>query len=501
MKNFLNNNNNENNNDREKSSPGTPGVVEDSSPGNPGALEDSSPGTPGVVEDSSPGTPGVAEDNSQGTPRVCILGLGYIGLPTAAFFAASGCEVVGVDVNTRVVEGINNRRVHLEEPGLQDMVREAVEAGRLVAREAPAPADVFIIAVPTPLAGGCRCDMGCVEAAARAIVPHLRPGNLVILESTVGPGTTRDLLCPLLARGGLKPGKDLQVAFCPERVLPGKILEEMVYNNRIVGGIDENSARSAEKLYRRFVRGDIFLTDATTAETVKLIENTYRDVNIALANELARVSTRLGINVWEAIQLANRHPRVNLHLPGPGVGGHCIAVDPWFIVEKAPEESRLIALARQVNDQVPLHVARQCLGLLEGISSPRVALLGMAYKGNVNDTRESPALQVAHHLREQGVSLGIYDPHLQPGDLEGHGLPLHTFKEAFRGADLLVVLADHREFKFLNPQKILPLVRGRQVLDTRNILEEKAWLEAGFKLTRLGERVVPGSYQAYPSSF
>jgi len=340
--------------------------------------------------------------------------------------------------------------------------------------------------------------MSCVEEAARAILPYLRPGNLVILESTVGPGTTRDLLCPLLAESGLEMGKELMVAFCPERVLPGKIMEEMVYNNRIVGGINEESSRRAESLYRSFVKGEMYLTDATTAEAVKLMENTFRDVNIALANELALISSRLGIDVGEAIELANKHPRVNLHQPGPGVGGHCLAVDPWFIVEKAPTQARLIAQSRRINDGMPSYVAELVLEALKDSSSPRAALLGMAYKGDVNDLRESPSLKVAEILQEKDLSLGIHDPHVEKEDLAAQGLIWNSLSQAVEGADLLVVLTDHREYKLLDPQDIAPLVRNRVVLDTRRVLDRKLWEDAGFKVVRIGEGRVDLSRQ--PSS-
>ncbi|RQD76927.1 MAG: nucleotide sugar dehydrogenase [Candidatus Syntrophonatronum acetioxidans] len=419
--------------------------------------------------------------------KICIMGLGYIGLPTAAFFASAGYQVVGVDVSSRVVKGINGHRIHVEEPGLAQVVKKGVKEEKLWAKESPEEADVFILAVPTPLKEDCKGDMGRVEEAARAILPYLRPGNLVILESTVGPGTTRDLLCPLLARSGLRIGEELMVAFCPERVLPGKIMEEMVYNNRIVGGINEESSRRARDLYRSFVQGEIYLTDATTAEMVKLMENTFRDVNIALANEMALISSRLGIDVGEAIELANKHPRVNLHQPGPGVGGHCLAVDPWFIVEKAPAQARLIAQSRRINDGMPSHVASLILEALKGLSQPKVALLGMAYKGNVNDLRESPALKVAEILQENGLSLGIHDPHVEKEDLAAQGLIWNSLPEAVEGAELLVVLTDHREYKLLDPEEIAPLVKNRVVLDTRRVLDKTLWQDSSFKVVRIGE--------------
>lgn len=432
--------------------------------------------------------------------KVCIMGLGYIGLPTAAFFATAGYQVIGVDVSPRVIEGINNHRIHVDEPGLAEVVKKAVEEGKLTARELPELADVFIIAVPTPLKNGCKGDMSSVEDAAFTLLPYLRPGNLVILESTVGPGTTEDLLCPILAESGLSIGEELMVAFCPERVLPGKIMEEMVFNNRIVGGINRESALRAETLYQSFVKGEIFLTEAATAEAVKLMENTFRDVNIALANELARISSKLGINVWEAIELANKHPRVNIHQPGPGVGGHCIAVDPWFIVEKSPQEARLIELSRRINDEMPEFVADLICEGLKGLKDPKAALLGMAYKGGVQDTRESPSIKVAEILQQRGIATGIYDPLVEREDLAAYGLILNNLEEALKGADLLVVLTDHPDFKLLKPEELVFLVRNKLVLDTRNILDKYQWQEAGFTVYKIGEGKISPSWHPHSST-
>ena len=412
---------------------------------------------------------------------VCVLGLGYIGLPTASILATNGFKVVGVDVNEKVLDKVRQGEPHIKEPGLKTLVEAAVRSGNLVVRSRPEPADAFIIAVPTPVTADKKADLGFVKAAAESILPILCAGNLVVLESTCPPGTTKGFLLPILAQSGLKVGEELYVAYCPERVLPGKILKELVENDRVIGGINLESAEKARQLYSTFVEGEILLTDATTAEMVKLMENTYRDVNIALANEFALICEELGIDVWEAIELANRHPRVHIHNPGPGVGGHCIPIDPWFIVEKAPHRARLIKLSREINDHQPYHVLDIILQLTKGVSSPKVAILGVSYKGNVDDTRESPALVLIQLLKEQGYSVAAHDPYVQEFEYE-----LVSIEEAFRGADCAVVMADHDQYRFLEPESIGKLMRQRQVLDTRGVLNAMAWRNASFHVKILG---------------
>ena len=311
--------------------------------------------------------------------NICVIGLGYIGLPTAAMFAAHGHQVLGVDKNADIVEALNQGNVIIEEPGLEDFVKQVVNSGRLKASTALQPADVFIISVPTPITADKKSDMSYVEAATRETVPFLREGNLVVLESTSPVGTVDELMAPILAESGLAIGSQLFLGHSPERVIPGQILFELVHNSRIAGGINRESAQRIADLYKCFVEGDIFLTDSRTAELAKLTENTFRDVNIALANELAKICENLGINVWELIELCNKHPRVNIHQPGPGVGGHCIAVDPWFIVEKQPETALLIHQARLINDSMPGYVLQRIKELLAGIEKPKVAVLGVTY--------------------------------------------------------------------------------------------------------------------------
>lgn len=413
--------------------------------------------------------------------KVCVLGLGYIGLPTASVLASNGFEVVGVDVTQRVVDTVNRGDIHIEEPGLQTVVRAAIQSGNLRAALEPEPADVYIIAVPTPITEDKRADMTYVRRATESIVPHLRKGALVILESTSPPGTCRDLLCPILQTSGLQVGDDVFLAHCPERVLPGKILKELIDNDRVIGGFSRVGAERARELYSTFVEGEIFLTDVTTAEMVKIVENTFRDVNIALANELALLCEDLGIDVWEVTRYANRHPRVNVHAAGPGVGGHCISVDPWFLVEKHPAQTKLVRLARERNDGMPAHVVDVCKSLVCDVTNPKVAVLGLAYKGNVDDLRESPALHVLELLRDAGVEVGVYDPHVKHAPCECDSL-----EAAISGADLLLLMTDHAEFKYLNPRQIAKAMRGRAVFDTRNLLEHGDWIEAGFHVRLLG---------------
>lgn len=419
--------------------------------------------------------------------RLCVLGLGYIGLPTASMFAASGLEVLGVDAKAEVVATLQAGGLHLDEPGLRTLVEAAIRSGRLTVSQEPGPADAFILAVPTPVTAEHGADMSMVLAAADAIAPHLRPGNLVVLESTSPPGTTRDLLAPrLAAKSGLEPGVDFHLGHCPERVLPGRILVELAENHRVVGGLTPACAEAAEALYARIAQGGIHRSDATTAELVKLMENTYRDVNIALANELGRLSERLGVDAWEVVRLANLHPRVQLHQPGPGVGGHCISVDPWFLVEAAPDLTRLIRTAREVNDAQPQHVVRLALGLLAGVKAPKVALLGVAYKGDVDDARESPAEGVVQGLEAAGVQVACHDPHVR-----AWGHPLVPLDEALAGADLMVVVAPHKAYRQLQPQAVGDRLRGLRVLDTRNLLSPAAWEAAGFAFARLGAASQP----------
>jgi UDP-N-acetyl-D-mannosaminuronic acid dehydrogenase len=423
-------------------------------------------------------------------PRVefktlCVLGLGYIGLPTASTFATHGLKVTGVDTNPHVLDLLQSGEIHIQEPGLRTLVQAAFHSGNLRLSRSPEPADAFIIAVPTPVLDDKKADMAFVRAAGESLVPHVRRGSLVVLESTSPPQTTVGLLAPILERSGLRPGTDFHLAYTPERVLPGQILRELIENARVIGGIDRASAEAGRDLYATFVRGDILLTDATTAEMVKLMENTFRDVNVALANEFSRLAERFGVDVWEAITLANRHPRVKILRPGPGVGGHCISVDPWFLVEAAPDLSCLIRQARQVNDDQPAHAAgliESALGSLEG---RRIAALGLTYKPDVGDLRESPAIQVAAALAGAGALVHTFEPFAPTAEAPGC-IASPSLEAALHGAEALALLVDHRAFRELSPRTAAAAMPGRIAVDCRGIWDRAAWREAGFDLHVLG---------------
>ena len=409
--------------------------------------------------------------------KISVLGLGYIGLPTASILAVNGFWVVGVDINTEAIATINNGNVHIYEPGLETLVKAATYSGHLVAQNSVEPADVFIIAVPTPITEDKHADLSAVISASESIVPVLREGNLVILESTVPPGTTLDLVVPILERSGLKAGEDFHVAHAPERVLPGQIMNELVQNDRIVGGIDQASAKRAQVIYRRFVNGNIYLTDATTAELVKLVENTYRDVNIALANELAVISEKFKTDIWEIIQLANKHPRVNILQPGPGVGGHCIPVDPWFVIERAPAEAQLLKVSRTVNDRMPEYVCDSIMELVSDISEPKITVLGIAYKANVDDARESPSLKLIELLKACGAQVNVHDPYVYP-DI--------SLEEAVAGVDCLAVVVDHKDYSTLDPIDLAAQMHNHRLFLAVNRKTIKPWIEAGYTVRQLG---------------
>jgi UDP-N-acetyl-D-mannosaminuronic acid dehydrogenase len=395
--------------------------------------------------------------------------------------AAHGYRVVGVDSDEKVLNKMSNEEVHIKEPGLDTLVLAALKSMKLDVKREPEPSDVFIICVPTPINEETKePDLSFVKAAAQSILPHLSSGNLVILESTVPPLTTQNIVIPILEQNGLKAGKDLFVAYCPERVLPGKILTELVKTNRIIGGFDPQSAHMARDIYSSFVEGDIHTTDIATAEMVKLMENTFRDVNIALANEFLKVAEKIGVDVWDAIALANRHPRVDIHSPGPGVGGHCIAVDPWFLVDVGRDETGLMRTARKTNDDMPSFVVDAVDTVLKGLEKPVVTIFGVAYKGNIGDTRLSPALEVISLLNERGYNVRVFDPLVE--EFQHELLPLD---KAVEGSDCVVVLADHRGFNYLDPEAIVSQMRHSNLIDTKNCLSTQ-WKEAGFTVRILG---------------
>ena len=417
--------------------------------------------------------------------HICIIGLGYIGLPTGSTFAKHGIKVTGVDNNPEIIESLKKGKVHIFEPGLGELVTDAIKCGNLTVSTRPVEADAFIIAVPTPFFDEKKADLSYVCSAAEAILPVLREGNLVVLESTSPPLTTENILRPILEKSGLKAGSDFLLAYSPERVLPGQILRELVENARVIGGIDRASAEAGRDLYATFVKGEIILTDATTSEMVKLMENTYRDINIATANEFSRLADRFGVDVWEAIQIANLHPRVNILNPGPGVGGHCISVDPWFFVEAAPDITPLIHTARIVNDSQPNFVLDQVKKLLGDLKGRNITALGLAYKPDVDDLRESPAAKVVHLLAEQGAQVRVYEPFKVNFPVKG-ALSCSSLKEAVEDAELLVLLVGHDQFKNLASAQLAAMTPARIVLDTVNAWPVEKWSENGFKIYRLG---------------
>lgn len=415
---------------------------------------------------------------------ICVVGLGYIGLPTAVMFANHGVKVHGVDVNPAAVRSIQEKQLHIEETGLQDRLNQAVDSGFLTASTTPQEADVFIIAVPSPINPDNTANLEYVRQATASVVPYVKKGNLVILESTVPPKTVENIMLPELIKTGLEIGTDIFVSHSPERVIPGRIFEELTNNDRIVGGINQKSAEMTKELYETFVKGTIHLTDATTAELVKVMENTYRDVNIAFANELAKIAENLGVNIWEAIKFANYHPRVNVHFPGPGVGGHCIAVDPWFLVELAGEQAQIIHLSRNTNDGMPKFTAQKVQVILNQakIAGGKVAVLGLAFKGNVDDMRESPSTIVIDELQNLGLEVISYDPHIKENK---HATQTQSLEEATKDADLVLFLTDHNEFKELKPAEINP--KNKIVFDTKNCLNRNEWEAVGYAFHLLGD--------------
>nr|WP_220468699.1 nucleotide sugar dehydrogenase [Staphylococcus coagulans] len=398
--------------------------------------------------------------------KLTTIGLGYIGLPTSIMFAKHGVEVLGVDINPQAVASLNQGQIHIEEPGLQEAFEAVLEKGNFKASQTPEEADVFIIAVPTPNNDDTyeSCDISIVMRALESIVPYLKSGNTVIVESTIAPRTIDDHVKPFLEQQGYTIGEDLYLVHCPERVLPGKILEELVHNNRIIGGVTPACVEAGKNVYRTFVQGEMIETNARTAEMSKLMENTYRDLNIALANELAKISNHLNINVLDVIEMANKHPRVNIHWPGPGVGGHCLAVDPYFIIAKDPEHSPLIQTGRKINRSMPQFVVDHVKKILQTVNGHKVTVFGLTYKGDVDDIRESPAFDIYELLKAiEGLDVVAYDPHVQLDFVE------KDIAKAVEGSSLVIVLSDHSEFKILKDQDFSSM-KDKLILDTKNVI-------------------------------
>ncbi|MCE7791777.1 nucleotide sugar dehydrogenase [Salipaludibacillus sp. CUR1] len=419
--------------------------------------------------------------------KLCTIGLGYIGLPTSIMFAKHGVDVLGVDVNTDVIDSLNNGQIHIEEPGLQEALTEVVQEGKFKAGMQPEAADVFIVSVPTPNKEDANksCDLTAVLSATNTVIPYLEKGNTIIVESTIAPRSMDDYVKPLLDEAGFTVGQDIFLVHCPERVLPGKIMEELIYNNRIVGGITNECTEAGAKIYETFVQGEIVKTDAKTAEMSKLMENTYRDVNIALANELTKVCTELDINSLNVVEMANKHPRVNLHTPGPGVGGHCLAVDPYFIVSKAPETAKMIGLARSINTSMPEYVVDKVDNLLRDVKEKTVTVFGLTYKGNVDDVRESPAMEIYESLKKsEKFFVKAYDPHVEADFV------INDMEEATVNSDLILVLTDHSEFKNLD-FNALSGMKNKIIFDTKNVVknrsEEFNYINLGSLYEGLGE--------------
>lgn len=413
--------------------------------------------------------------------KICVMGLGYIGLPTASFLATKGFDVLGVDCIEEVVNTINQGKIHIYEPDLDVLVKSAVKSGNLKAALTPEEANVFIIAVPTPFKDDHVPDLTYVENATRAISTYIKSGSLIILESTSPVGTTEkignwlqeerpDLYIPKYQQSQNSAGSGrVYIAHCPERVLPGQILKELVENDRIIGGLDIESAEKALVFYQQFVHGQIVTTNSRTAEMSKLTENSFRDVNIAFANELSLICDKLDINVWELIELANRHPRVNILQPGPGVGGHCIAVDPWFIVDSAPEEAKLIHAARKVNDSKPHYIINKIKEKADKFKRPVIACLGLSFKADIDDLRESPAIEIVKQLALESVGeIILVEPHIaQMPDLlkQYDNIEFYDTKQAINKADIIILLVNHKAFKAIDRN----LLKEKIVIDTRGM--------------------------------
>lgn len=398
--------------------------------------------------------------------KLTTIGLGYIGLPTSIMFAKHGVDVLGVDIKQEAVDMLNGGTIHIEEPGLQEALEEVLETGKFRASTTAEEADAYIIAVPTPNNNDEHksADISIVMSGVKSIVPLLKKGDTVIVESTIAPRTMDDHVAPYLEEQGFKIGEDIFLVHCPERVLPGQIMEELVYNNRIIGGMTPQCVEAGKKVYGTFVQGEMIETNAKTAEMSKLMENTYRDVNIALANELAMICNRLDINVHEVIEMANKHPRVNLHTPGPGVGGHCLAVDPYFIIAEAPEESPLIQLSRSINVSMPEYVVNITKKMLSKLNGNKVTVFGLTYKGDVDDIRESPAFDIYELLRkEEGLEVNTYDPHVKMDFVE------KDMKSAVTDSSLVLVLSDHSEYKILTDNDF-ETMKDKVIFDTKNVV-------------------------------
>ncbi len=403
--------------------------------------------------------------------KLCVMGMGYIGIPTAVLFAQRGVQVTGVEPREDVVERLSKGIATIEEPGIEEAIAQTIKDGSFKVSSTPVEADGYIIAVPTPFCDDeyKSCDLHFVEQACRSILPYIKQGSVVIVESTIAPTSTDLHIAPIFEQAGLKVGEDIFLAHCPERVFPGKILYELVHNNRVIGGVTPKCAEAAAAIYRRVVEGEIILTTAKIAEMSKCMENTYRDINIAIVNELAKICYELDIDTLEVIRIANMHPRVNMLTPGPGVGGHCLAIDPYFICAKAPKQAKLIQLAREINNSMPAFVCQRVKDLI-GEAPAKIAAYGVTFKANVDDVRESPAVEVIHLLSEQGYEVHICDPHVNNPDFLG-------IYEAAEDADLALMLVDHTEFQQIDYKKLAEKMHRKVLFDTKGFVPQSDFLK------------------------
>ena len=413
--------------------------------------------------------------------KISVLGMGYIGLPTACMLANSGFKVLGVDIDEEIINKLNSGKLHIEEPELEKIFSSAFKNNRLRVSLELERSDVFIIAVPTPLDHRNKADLSYVISAANKIKEKIKKGNLVILESTSPPGTTRNIVGKIITNGtGFIAGRDYYLAFCPERVLPGKIVYELENNDRIVGGVDKKSSEAAESIYKTFVKGKIFLTDLETSELVKLAENTYRDINIAFANELSLICKDYGIDIREVIKYANMHPRVKILNPGPGVGGHCIPIDPWFILEDTDRKDTLIEKCRKINNSMPFIISEEIAEIVGKYRDPKVTFFGFSYKENVGDIRESPAITINNELMEKGIKVLIYDPLVVNTKYNLSGL-----EESVKGSDLVLLFSGHSVFRDIDLKSVSNLMRNKNIFDTRNFFDKSTAEKLGFNYYRL----------------
>lgn len=417
--------------------------------------------------------------------KVCILGLGYIGLPTAALFANNGYDVTGVDINQDVIENLNEGKIIIKEPNLDELVKKVVGQNMLKGSLTPSESDIFIICVPTPITKDKNADLKYIVKAVNDILPYLKVGDIVVLESTSPVGTTKNIVKSILEKTNLDIGNEIYLGYSPERVLPGQIIKELVSNHRVIGGINEISGEKIKNVYESFVEGEIYTTDTDTAEMVKLIENTFRDINIAFANELSLICDKLGMSAWDVIEYANKHPRVNILNPGPGVGGHCLAVDPWFIVESSKDLANIVKLARNTNDYMPTYIFNKIQKLTDKEKKKtKVCILGATYKKDIDDMRESPIVHLIDILIKNNFEVELYDPYVKNYEVLNNNI-----YECAKNSDFLVLGVDHTAFKDLDYKAILEVMDNNIFIDTRNFLNKHNMESIGYKYYLIGSSI------------